>query len=283
MNETSWKRREKLAEEFFQEINKEDRYINLARAALLIAKIEYPKLYVDKYLRSLDVVAKTIRERVNSGEKSGLFKTATQYLFKELGLKGNRDDYYSPRNSFLNEVLERRTGLPILLSIILLEVCWRLGLPLEGVGMPGRFIVKLREENREIFTDPFNGGKILTVEDCRQILEGIYGGAVKLQPEHLNSVTKRQIITRMLYNLKGVYLSAGEGQKALTLIELLLRLNPKLVEEIRDRGLVKNMMGDYEGALEDLNKYLESSPSSQDRLDVKRFVDTIKLQIEKLR
>src|SRR5262249_8416488 len=155
---------------------------------------------------------------------------------KQEGFRANRTNYYDPRNSFLNDVLERKKGIPITLSVVYLEVARRAGLELRGVGFPGHFLVKCAEGEEEIVIDPFDKGEVRTVEDLQMLLDGLYGGKVALRPEFLAPVTHRQIVQRMLNNLKGIYLSEENLLKALSAAERLVILQPSSAPEIRDRG-----------------------------------------------
>ena len=172
------KGKRKSADELFaNEALKPESEIDLGRAALFIAKSEYPGLNVDLYLRRLDEIAESIDERLPSAQSGRdpqkIIEQINEHLFEELSFRGNVENYYDPRNSFLNEVLDRRTGIPITLSVIYIEVARRLGLKVEGVGMPGHFLVRCHINNKDIILDPFNKGRSLTEADCEQLLSGV--------------------------------------------------------------------------------------------------------------
>src|SRR5262249_52034826 len=159
-------------------------------------------------------------------------------------------------------------GIPITLSVLFLEIARRIGLKLFGVGMPGHFVVKFVGDENEILIDPFNGGRLLSEEKCRGMIEEMYGGEMKIQPAFLFSVTKKQILARMLQNLKGIYARAGNHHKTLGAIERALIIHSweesDGANEIRDRGLVYSGMGRYGMAMADLEEYLRRAPQAPD-------------------
>ena len=194
----------------------EDASIDLAAAALAIARTEYPALDISYYLGRLDALARRVRSRMRSSPTAReTIALLNRVLFDEEGLRGNRDDYYDPRNSFLNDVLDRKLGIPITLSVIYLDVARRVGFPIAGTGMPGHFLLKHYDVMAgEILIDPFNRGRIVGNADCQQRLNEIYSGEVELQPEFLKAVTHREILTRVLNNLRQIYLPSGISRKA---------------------------------------------------------------------
>src|SRR3989337_4258823 len=189
-------------------VSRKEEEIELARAALLFAKEEYPGLDVGKYLQKLELMTEEIKSRIgNNNDPHFLISEINRYLFTEEGFRGNEDDYYDPRNSFLNDVLDIKTGIPITLSVLYIEIASRLGLTLLGVGFPGHFIVKYSGMEGEILVDPFNKGRILSIKDCKEILDRIYGGRMQFHSEFLQPVTKKEILSRMLHNLTSIYLN----------------------------------------------------------------------------
>jgi regulator of sirC expression with transglutaminase-like and TPR domain len=204
---------------FQSEIEKPDRELNLARAALYIAQIVNPDLEIDRHLDTLDRMAETVKPRLpQSRYPLKVVGAINEYLYGELGFYGNEGDYYNPRNSFLNDVLERRTGIPISLALVYLEIADRLDFPMVGVGMPGHFIIRPNLPELEFFVDTFNGGEIMFVEDCRQKLIDLYQQDIPvLPPSLLDPVTKRQILFRMLNNLQAIYLQSADFNSALTI------------------------------------------------------------------
>ena len=245
----------------FQELTEpEDEKINLAEAALVIASTEYPELAPETWLLLLD----RLSERVQTGPGSSPLENIealNQLLFEQEKLSGNEEDYDDPRNSFLNDVLERKKGIPITLSVVYMEVARRRRLPVVGVGFPGHFLVKYLAESGEIFIDPYHHGAILGRADCEQLLKTHFGTEAELRPEYLLATTNRQILSRMLNNLKGSYFRRANYPKVLTMIELALTLNEDTLPDLRDRGMVYFAMARYADAVRDLKAYLSLAPS----------------------
>ena len=218
--------------------------LDLGRAALLIASEEYPGLDILRYVAKLEVLAANVRPRVAAAEEP-LSKLAhlNTYLFEEHGFRGNSVEYYDPRNSFLNEVLDRELGIPITLSVVYMEVGRRVGLPLQGVGMPGHFIVKHAGRSGDIYIDPFNAGRILSQQACAELIQQVYGEPVPLQQTFLAPVTEKQILARMLANLKAIYIQTQHYLKALSVVERLLLINPTAEQEAKDRAGLRHLLG----------------------------------------
>ncbi len=224
-------------ESFLQETNKPDEQINLAKAALIYAKYEYPKLEIEEHLTTLDIIAERIKDNLpNNLYPLKTINTINQFLFQKLGFKGNTTNYYDPDNSYLNQVLDNKIGIPISLSVVYLEIAKRLNFPMVGIGMPGHFLIRPEFENVGIFVDVFNQGEILFKEDCEIKLQEIYQQPLILEEHFLTPVSNQQILGRMLTNLKYIYLNRQEYPKMLRIIELLLQLFPNHPIEIRDRG-----------------------------------------------
>ncbi|HEY8475962.1 MAG TPA: transglutaminase-like domain-containing protein [Chloroflexota bacterium] len=245
-------------------LDRPDDQIDLAVAALLIAEGEYPGLDQERYLKMLDALAAIAAERLGAVRAPRAVVDALNVvLFQECGFRGNALDYYDPRNSFLNDVLERRLGIPITLSLLYMEVARRLGVLVEGVGLPGHFVVRVPDGLDGLIVDPFFGGALLSVEDCVRRVDAIYKGALPFRPEFLAAVSKRQLLARMLGNLKAIYLRSQDLRRALRTMEALMLVAPS-PEERRDRGLTRLRLGDLSGARDDLDRYLEARPAAPD-------------------
>lgn len=258
--------------------------IELAQAALLIAAEERPGLEVEHYRARLYELGLTARERIaaaRDGEANAVM-TFNKYIFEELGFAGNQSDYYDPRNSLLSDVLERRTGIPITLSVVYMEIGRRAGLHVEGIGLPGHFIVRAEDARGEsALVDPFNG-KIIDAEDCQERLDTIYGGQAPLTDEHLRPVSTREILARLLRNLKGVYAQAGLYRRALSVIERILLVAPHAAEERRDRSALLANLGRYSEAIVDAQSYLNSAPDPPDAERVTEQLKQMQLQLARL-
>lgn len=255
---------------FADELARAEPEVDLARAALLVAAEEYPQLAPEPYLQRLDVFAERVRDRL-SEESAPLvvLQELARVLFEEEKLRGNQEAYYDPRNSFLNDVLDRRLGIPLTLSIVYLEVGWRLGLPLQGVNFPGHFLVRFEGEALRLLIDPFQRGLIRFEDEAQDLLDRAYGGAVTLQPGYLRHAHRKDIIVRLLANLKAVYLNQQDDVRALAAIERILLIVPDAAEELRDRGYALARLGREPEAVPDLERYLELAPEAPDSAGVR--------------
>lgn len=221
---------------FQQQIDRSDEQIDLASSALYIAQEEYLSLDVIKYLNALDTMALAVKERLPiENYPLKIIQAINSYLYDDLKFDGNVAEYYDPRNSFLNDVIERRIGIPITLSLVYLEIAKRIDFPMVGVGMPGHFLIRPQVAEMEIFVDPFNRGEVLFYDDCQERIRQLYGQPVTMQPEFLAPISNRQFLARMLSNLKLVYLNSQQLEKALAAVERILLLFPHAVVEMRSR------------------------------------------------
>lgn len=235
--------------------------VPLARGALLIAKEEYPQLEIDHWLERIAELAREAEPTVHAGADTvERIQLLSHFLFEHKGFEGNRDEYSDPRNSFLNDVLERRKGIPITLSVLYLEVGRRLGLNLYGISFPTHFLVKAVDERGELVIDPFVGGAILSLEDIRARLAQIYGQPVELQPAMLKPVGARAILARILRNLKGIYLGTSDWKRALSALDRILLLDPRSVEELAERGGLFERLECFQAALDDFQSFLSIAP-----------------------
>jgi regulator of sirC expression with transglutaminase-like and TPR domain len=234
----------------------------LLPAALTIARIEYPALDAQRYLDLADVMARRFSERLGSGTRplQDAIAVLNEYLYEEEGFTGNRDRYDDPRNSYLNEVLDRRTGIPLSLAIIYLEVARRAGLHLSGVNFPGHFLVRAAADGHDLIIDPFHGGALLSELECRQLLRNHVGEDVTFANALLAPATRHDIVVRMLVNLKRLYVRMRSFPQARFVSTLLLTVDPSAVGELRDRGLLAYHLEDFSSALSDLEEYLRLAP-----------------------
>lgn len=261
-----------------------DESIDLGAAALHLACIEYPDLDIPSYLARLDALAARVSSnlRPNPGARETI-SLLNRVLFEEEGLRGNRDDYYDPRNSFLNDVLDRKLGIPITLSLIYMEVARRIGFPVAGTAMPGHFLLKHYDMlSGEIIIDAYNRGRVLSVDDCRERINEIYRGEMEFQPEFLQPATNREILTRMLNNLRQIYFTKRDFRKGLIVLDLLLAIPPRSPEMLRERALVRLNLDQYVGAAQDLATYLKLQPQAADAEDVKETLDMVRQLLARL-
>ena len=271
--------------ERFAEIVSSEQF-DLAEASLLLAQDAYPGMDVGGYLGRLDDIAGAIRRRL-AGDAFAEQKVLAlnYYLFNELRYCGNIDDYYDPRNSYLNEVMERRTGIPITLSIVYLEIGRRIGLNLKGVSFPGHFLVKLSVKRGELVLDPFIGGEAQSEADLRQRLAQVLpaGQAERAKLEqYLEPATPRQIIARVLRNLKNIYTQTRKLEAALAVMHRMLLVVPESAEELRDRGMLYQQLECFRPALSDLQNYLRRRPAAPDATEIHGKIVELKQASAKL-
>ena len=234
--------------------------VDLAEASLLIAGEEYPDLDPAVYLARLDELGSALRRETGDARAEDAVPALNRLLFEQEGFHGNTEDYYDPRNSFLNDVLDRRTGIPISLCTVYMEVARRAGLCVEGVGLPGHFVVRLASPSASLLVDPFHGGAVITLEDCQRRLDRIYSGRLRLDSAMLAPCGRKSMLARMLRNLKGIYVKAGDFTRALRAVETLRILDPDSVDELRDRGALYAALDCYAAAASDLEGYLVLRP-----------------------
>jgi regulator of sirC expression with transglutaminase-like and TPR domain len=245
--------------------------IRLAEAALWIAATEYADLDVGGWLRRLDALgAEAARVIPPDAGADAAAAAIGRLLFEEEGLRGNAEEYYDARNSFLNDVLERRLGIPITLSVVYLDVAAAAGVTARGIGLPGHFVVRVERGAGARLVDPFHGGTLLDERDCQALVQRMLGRAVPFDPAWLRPVTTVEIVARMLTNLKAVYAGAQDWPRALRTAECLVALRPQALGEVRDRGAVHAKLGDPRAAIRDWERYLTGAPEASDAADVKR-------------
>jgi regulator of sirC expression with transglutaminase-like and TPR domain len=247
--------------------------VRVAEVALWLAKSQYPSLDVQAYLGRLDSWAAEVRARLPSQPTAEqIVLTLNEYLFEELGFEGDMDSYYDPRNSYLNEVMDRRLGIPITLSIVYLDVGCKAGLPLEGVSFPGHFLVKFSVQQGEVVLDPFSRGVSLEEADLEELLtraEVSLHAARSSLTQLLAGADVRDVLVRMLRNLKGVYLHKKDLHKTLHMMDLIVAVRPDTPFEYRDRGRVYQELECFGAALADYRHYLELSPRADDAEEIR--------------
>jgi regulator of sirC expression with transglutaminase-like and TPR domain len=250
---------------------------SLAEAALWIAAEAYPGLDVAHWLGRLDALGHGAAERVGPGmDVDRAAAAVARLLFEDAGFRGNADDYYDPRNSFLNDVLERRLGIPITLSVVYAAVAARAGLRVEGIGLPGHFVVRAERAGRRRLLDPYHGGRPLDEAACADLVARVRPDARPFDPRWLEPVGTRQILVRMLANLKGVYAARREWARALDAVERILLLAPDAVAELRDRGALHAALGHGAAAARDWTAYLERAPDAADAARVREQLRAVR-------
>jgi regulator of sirC expression with transglutaminase-like and TPR domain len=273
---------------FARLVRRKDEEIDLVRAALLIARDVYPDLDAGACLLQLDALAARVCARlaergITPGDDPdaalSTILTINLVLFGEEGFHGNTAEYYDPRNSYLNEVLARRTGIPITLALVYIEVARRVGLRLHGVGMPGHFLVGYMPpggRGERLFIDPFSDGTLRTTGECVALFRRMYGTMQAFSPQALAPVTARQFLARLLTNLKSIYLEQSDWLQALRVVDYLLLVQPQAVEDLRLRGLLYYRLGAFMPALSDLKHYLTAAPDAPDAVEVRYQVELLR-------
>lgn len=289
MSEEFMASRQQARQAFISLIAGDGASIDLARAALLIAAEEYPALRIDQYIERLEELAARVRRHMESQDQPincipatrehylPILNAMNTILFEQERFRGNRIDYYNPQNSFLNRVLERRLGIPLTLSLVYIEVGKRLGLRIEGVGMPFHFMVRCSlEDAAPLYIDPYEKGKFLSAHDCRQQLSQIFKKAEDFDATWLEPLDTKQLLVRMLVNLKHIYIHQKDFQRALAASDRILLLNPNLAIERRDRGIIHFRLKYYSRAIHDLGNYVELVPQADDAEEIRQQIKVIR-------
>ena len=258
-----------------------DSNVTLDAAALDLAAIEFPSLDPAPWLATLDQIAAELGMRL-APEGGGLrfVQVANEYLFGELGFRGNQAEYNDPRNSCLNHVLERRIGLPITLSVLYIEVARRLQQPVTGIGLPGHFVVRYDDAASSTYVDPFHGGKLLSEQDCLALAREITGAAADAST--LEPVGARYILVRMLNNLRAAYFKSHQFGQSVVVLDLLIEHFPTTPEYYKARGVARLKLRRLSGARDDFKKYLRYSPDAADRAEMTRQIQAIHQSLGRL-
>ena len=269
--------------DFRQAVDRPQDQIDLGRAALTMVSCDCPGLDVDGYIGKMDRIAAAVERRLgDDAESYRMIATLNYVLFQEFGFRGNRDHYFDPKNSFLNEVIDRKLGIPISLSLLYMEIARRVGFHLDGVGFPGHFLTRVSQTEEEIIIDPFNAGEIKSRAGLDEMLHGLYGGRIAYRDEFLQAVTKQQLLTRMLANLKAIYLNEGDLEKSLSVVERLLILDPAGAGHMRDRGLIYLKLECFNQARADLETYLSLKPDAEDAAEVRAELARLARQLTQI-
>lgn len=245
-----------------------EREIDLGLGALLIARVEHAGLDPAAHLDRLDDLAACSGAAAVADPVRALHRLR-EFLFDEAGFRGNTEDYYDPRNTCLNDVVDRRLGIPITLAVVMMEVGRRVGLPILGVGLPGHFVVRAEMASGPVLLDPFGGGAVVTPDRAVALVARALGRRVRLNEDHFAPVTGRQILARMLMNLKGAYARRGEWEKTLAVYDHLLVLDEESIAHVRDRGTVLVKLGQLGRGAADWERYLAACPQAADAENVR--------------
>ena len=268
-----------------------DAQIDLAGAALCLAADEYPGLDAAHYMHCLSAHAEAVRRLLPDVTSAGawppevVLEALARHLFQTEGFSGNTSDYYDPRNSYLNEVLDRRIGIPISLSLVYMEVGQRLGLSIEPISFPMHFLVRVKVGQMGIIVDPFNRGAVLDDDELIQQLIPVLGDRQRAEaylPRALAHVPRREVIARMLRNLKAIYLSRKDWPRALRIVDQLIRVDPAQADEIRDRGHLYVALECAQAAFDDYERYLSLRPDAQDAAQIRTKMAALRKLVSRL-
>jgi regulator of sirC expression with transglutaminase-like and TPR domain len=242
-----------------------DEPLPLLESMLLVAAEEHDTMDVLTEIGRVMTIAAEAKERVAAQTNPfGRIESLRSFVFDEIGFKGNVDHYDDPRNSFLDDVIERKLGIPLTLSVITIEIARVAGLDAQGIGLPGHFIVRIEEQGRQLLMDPFHGGHVITIEDCKDLVVRTTGRASLFRRDSLDVASPRAMLNRLLMNLKRIHLAQGDYNRALSVVERLLIVSPGDAKEIRDRGLLLAHLGRPDAAVCDLESYLALVPEAPD-------------------
>jgi regulator of sirC expression with transglutaminase-like and TPR domain len=255
--------------------------IDLTLGMLALARVEYPDLVVEHHVKHVDELAARSGTACIEDPLRALHRLR-EFLFDEEGFRGNAEDYYDPANSCLNQVLERKLGIPITLSVLMMEVGRRVGLRVQGVGLPGHFVVSASVGTESVLLDPFDGGTVLTQETAADVVARAVGRRLTLTAEHFVPVTKRQILVRMLANLKSAYVRREEWAKSLAVVERLLVVEGPPSVYVRDRGSLLIKLGDLLRGAADWERYLTAYPEAADAEKIKRELRRVRQRLAML-
>ncbi|WP_420642252.1 SirB1 family protein [Candidatus Leptofilum sp.] len=247
---------------------------DLPHAALLLAKeLAYPQLDIPKSLRQLDDLADRAAARVRLNDSTAVrAELLSDFLFKQEQFRGNTAVYDDPRNSYLNDILERRLGIPISLSVLYLAIAERLQLPAFGVGLPGHFIVGVAAQGNSLFFDPFHGGGRLSAADCARLVELTVGYTGAFQTEWLTAVSTHDILARMLNNLRIIFTQRHQWAEAIAVVGRMQHIQPNNPHHLRELGVIHYQQGNMHHAATLLDAYLQKAPNAADAQTIRQGI-----------
>ena len=273
---------------FSEMVGQPDEDIDLAKAALYISGEEYPDLDVAHYLDILDSLAEgashdTRQEHDPQGlgnsqgreDLRAKIQRLSEFLFVDQEFCGNDEGYYDPRNSYLNEVLDQKTGIPITISLVYMEVARRLGIVFEGIGLPGHFVIRTGPPEQELYVDPFNSGQIMSRSDCERTVHNLFQGRIEFREEFLLPYPKKAFLIRILTNLKQNYFRMEDYHRAISAADRVAIIDPSLGSNLKERAWSYYGLKQYRMAIRDLESYLKATPQAEDTEEVKRQIQAI--------
>jgi len=251
---------------------------NLVEKCLKFAQIlEYPDLDIEQYILKINQMGRTLKESISDVKNpTYLISILNEFLFDNLGFIGDMDDYYNPKNNFLNEVIDKKSGLPLTMSILYAEMAKFIGLDLKIIGFPSHVLVKY---NEEMILDPYHDGRLLDIDDLQEILDRNFDGQLEFEPEFLDEITSEKVLVRLARNLKNSYLHSYAHEKALRCVNMTLAIELESSEDVRDKGILEEKLLNHDIALKYLNQYLEINPNAEDVDSVLELIKSVKAKI----
>ena len=251
---------------------------NLVEKCLKFAQIlEYPDLDIDQYILKINQMGRTLKESISDVKNpTYLISILNEFLFDNLGFIGDMDDYYNPKNNFLNEVIDKKSGLPLTMSILYAEMAKFIGLDLKIIGFPSHVFVKY---NEEMILDPYHDGRLLDIDDLQEILDRNFDGQLEFEPEFLDEIKSEKVLVRLARNLKNSYLHSYAHEKALRCVNMTLAIELESSEDVRDKGILEEKLLNHDIALKYLNQYLEINPNAEDVDSVLELIKSVKAKI----
>lgn len=251
---------------------------NLVEKCLKFAQIlEYPDLDIEQYILKINQMGRTLKESISDVKNpTYLISILNEFLFDNLGFVGDMDDYYNPKNNFLNEVIDKKSGLPLTMSILYAEMAKFIGLDLKIIGFPSHVLVKY---NEEMILDPYHDGRLLDIDDLQEILDRNFDSQLEFEPEFLDEIKSEKVLVRLARNLKNSYLHSYAHEKALRCVNMTLAIELESSEDVRDKGILEEKLLNHDIALKYLNQYLELNPNAEDVDSVLELIKSVKAKI----
>ncbi len=268
---------ETIRQAFKQIAGLPDKELDLARAAFLISRLEYPNLDEDYYLDRLAGISQRLRGRIkNESSADAIIKKMDHLFHQEEGFRGSQENYFDLRNCYLNQVIDRKQGIPVSLSLIYMLVGWGAGVELKGIGLPGHFVVGLYHHNQMTIIDVFNQGAVLEEADCRELVLKMFDGKKTFDAVLLAPLSSKEVLIRLLRNLKGLYRHYDDQLMAFQMIQWILQLNPHAARELKERALIYQQIGDNAKAVRDLEMLLQIKPEAKRREEIPQLLEDLK-------
>lgn len=268
---------ENIRQAFKQIAGLPDRELDLARAALLVSRLEYPNLEENYYLDFLADMSQRLRDRLkNASSADAIIEMMNHLFYEKEGFRGSQENYFDLRNCYLNQVIDRKQGIPVALSLIYMLEGWGAGVDLKGIGLPGHFVVGMYQDGQRTIIDVFNQGAVLEEAECRDLVLKMFEGKKPFAPVFLEPLSSKEVLIRLLRNLKGLYRHYDDQLMAFQMIQWILQLNPYAARELKERALIYQQIGNNAKAVRDLEVLLQIKPEAKRREDIPQLLEDLK-------